>query len=129
MVVEMIAPDVVECRRGQTHPIQPMLVEPMRGGLDRKMRDALARQFVERLVQRDRIRCRQRSVDRAFGLHDADGAERRRLVPRERADLARELRDRRFPVVAGEGDDELRLVGIETRRDERDRAARIACLQ
>jgi hypothetical protein len=44
MVVEMIAAEIGEGAGRDPDAVEPVLVEPVRGRLDREMRDALARQ-------------------------------------------------------------------------------------
>ena len=77
-------------------------------------------------MQRDRIGRRQRAVDLARGRHEADGADARRLLAGRGPDLAREGGDRGLAAGAGDGRDGLRLARKESRRRERERAARIA---
>ena len=102
-----------------------MLVEPVRRRLHREMRDALARQFVERAVQRHRIGRRQRAIDLALRRHHADGADARGLVAERIPDLPGERRDRSLAAGAGDRGDHLRLARIEPRRGQRQRAARV----
>ena len=49
MIIEVIARQIGEGAGGDAHAVEPVLVEPMRGGFQREMRDALAREAVERL--------------------------------------------------------------------------------
>ena len=65
MIVEMIAAEVGEAAGRDAHAVEPMLVEPVRGGLDREMRDAFAGELIQRAVQRDRIGRGERAVDLA----------------------------------------------------------------
>ena len=59
VIVEMIAGDVGERAGGDAQAVEPVLVEPVRGCLDREMRHAFAGERVERTVQRHRIRRRE----------------------------------------------------------------------
>ena len=56
---------LVKAAGRDAHAVEAVLVEPVRGRLDRKMRDAFAGERVERAMQRDRIGRRQRAVDLA----------------------------------------------------------------
>ena len=84
MVVEVIAAEVGEGGRLQPHAVEPELIEAVRRRLEGQVRDAFGRQLGQRPVQRHRIGRRQSAVDAAVGLHQADGAERGRLVPEVR---------------------------------------------
>ena len=75
MIIEMIARDVGESRRRDLQSVEPILVEAMRGRFDRQMRDAVAGELIERAVQRDRVRRRQRAVNFAARRNDADRAD------------------------------------------------------
>ena len=105
VIIEMIAGKVREGARGEPHAIEPALIEPVRGGLHRQMRNALGGEFVQRAMQRHRIGRGQRAIGRARGLDDARGAERRRRVAQPRPDLARERRGRSLAARAGDGHD------------------------
>ncbi len=63
MIVEMIAAEIGERAGRDPHAIEPALVEAVRRGFHRQMRHALARQFVERAMQRHRIGRGERAVD------------------------------------------------------------------
>ena len=76
MIVEVVAAEIGEGRRLEPHAVEPMLVEAVRGRFEREVRHALGRELGQRLVQRHGIGRRQRAVDGAVGLHEADGAER-----------------------------------------------------
>ena len=75
MIIEMIARQIGEGAGGDAHAVEPMLVEPVRGGFQRQMRDALAGQRIERAMQFDRIGRGERAVDFALRRHHADGAD------------------------------------------------------
>ena len=89
------------------------------------MRDALARELVEQLVQRHRIGRGQAPRHIARGRADAERAETRRLVSGRGPDLPRERDDRCFSVGAGDGDDRFRLTRMQLRRRARQRGPRI----
>src|SRR3972149_1217973 len=91
-----------------------MLVEPVRRRFQRQMRDALARQSIERAMQFDRIGRGQRAVSFALGRYDADGADARRLQSQRRPDLARESGNRGLAAGGGHAGD---LDAGETRID------------
>ena len=81
------------------------------------------REFVERLVQADRVRRRQRAIGGAVGRDDAERAERGGLLAERRPDLARERGDRGLAAGAGDGDDGFRLARIEPRAGGGERRA------
>ena len=99
MIVHVVARQIGERGGGDTHAVKPLLIQTMRGRLDREIRDATRGEPLEKLMQRDRIRRRQRSVDGERARHDADGSDRRRLAPQRLPDLANKGRDRVFPLV------------------------------
>ena len=76
VIIEMVAREIGEGAGAEADAVEPMLDDAMRGGLERKMRDAATAEFVERLVQCDRIRRRQRAIVRSAGRDDAERAER-----------------------------------------------------
>ena len=116
---------LVKPRGADAHAVQPILVEPVRGGLEREMGDALARDLVELPMQRDRIRRRQRAVDGALRRHQPDGADAGRGMPEPLPDLPREGGDRGLAAGAGDGGDGRGLARKKSRRGQRQRAARI----
>ena len=109
VIVEMVAAQIGEGRGLQLHAVEPVLVEPVRGGLEGEMRDAFARQLGQRLVQRDGIGRGEAAVDAAVRLDEADGAERGGLAAETGEDLAREVGHRGLAAGAGDGDDGLGL--------------------
>ena len=123
VIVEVIAAEVGEGCSLQPHAVEPVLVEAVRGRLEGQVRDALARQLGQSLVQADGVRRGQPAVDAAVGLDEADGAERGGRVAEGRKHLARELRHRRLAAGAGDGDHRCRLGRIEARRHQRQRPA------
>ncbi len=125
MIVHVIARQIGERAGVDAHTIQPVLVEAVRGRLERQMRHAFAGDLVQRLVQRNRIRGRQRAVDRSLRRDEADGADACRRKPLPHPDLPGERCDRRLAAGAGDRSDSLRLARIEARRGQRQRATRI----
>src|ERR1700692_2169202 len=89
------------------------------------MGDALAGDFVELPMQRDRIRRRQRSVDGAFRRDQPDGADAGRGMTEPLPNLPRESGDRRLAAGAGYGCDWRGLPRIKFRRGVRQRATRV----
>ena len=83
------------------------------------------RDLVELPVQRDRIRRRQRAVDRALRRNQADGADAGGGMAEPFPDLARERGDRGLAAGAGHRRDRRGLPRIKSRRRQRQRAARI----
>ena len=59
MVIHVIAREVRESAGIHPNAVEPVLIEPVRGGFKGQMGDALARDLVELAMQRDRIRRRQ----------------------------------------------------------------------
>ena len=85
----MVARKIGEGAGRDAHAVEPMLVEAVRGGFERQMRDAFARQLVERAMQFDRVGRRQRAVLFAFRRNDADGADAGRLKTRASLQICR----------------------------------------
>src|SRR5712692_9537526 len=89
------------------------------------MRDAVARDFVELPMQRNRIRRGQRSVERALRRYQPDRADTGRGVTEPLPDLAREGGDRSLAAGSGYSRDGFGLSRVKFRYGERQRAARI----
>ena len=104
----MVLAEAGEARRRQPHPVQPLLVQPVRGCLHRQMGDAGLGHGGDVAVQRDRVGggVRQGGL---IGAFDPGGAEVRRLPAHQRPDLPREGRDRGLAVGAGHRDHGFRL--------------------
>ena len=117
MIVEMIARDVGECRRGKVQAIEPVLIEPMRRSFDREMADAIAGQGLKRAMQLDRVGCGQCAVAFAARRNDTNCADARGLVAVRRPDLPRERCHRSFAARPGDGGNGTRLASEEFRRD------------
>ena len=62
VVIEMVAAEIGEGGGREAHAVEPALLDPVRGGFHREMRDAFARELVERAMQEDRIGRRQRAI-------------------------------------------------------------------
>ena len=128
MIVEMIARQVREARSVKPHAVEAALFEPVRGGLHRQMREAVARKPVERAMKGDRIGRRQRAlVDPCVG-DDAGCADRCGLSPMSRPDLPHERGHRRLAARARHGDRHGRLEWIEDGRRLRQREPRVGNL-
>jgi hypothetical protein len=125
MIVHVIAREIGKTAGGDAHAVEPELVEPVRGRLEGQMRDAVAGDFVELPVKRDRVRRRQRAVDRALRRNQTDGADAGGSVAEPFPDLARERGDRRLAAGAGHRRCCRGLARIKSRRRQRQRAARI----
>ncbi len=126
VVVHVVAAEIGEPRGLDADAVEPALVEPVARCLERRMGHALARQPVERLVERHRVGRRQVAVSAPPPADDADRPHARRLVAGMGADLADEGGDRRLSGGAGHRDQMLRLKRIEARGGERQRASRVA---
>ncbi len=107
MIIEMIARQIGEGAGGDAHAVKPVLIESVRRCFQRQMRDALARQLIERAVQVDRIGRGQRTVGFALGRHNADGADTGGRQTERFPDLAREGGDRCLAAGAGDGGDDV----------------------
>src|SRR5436305_14899597 len=81
MVIHVIAREIGEGAGADADAVQPILVEAMRRGLEREMRNALACDFIELTMQRNRIRRGQRSVDGALRRYEANGADTGGCMP------------------------------------------------
>src|SRR5580658_5836495 len=62
MIVEMIARDIGETSRRDMQAIEPILVKAVRGRFDGEMGDAVGGERIERSMQRDGVRRRQRAI-------------------------------------------------------------------
>ena len=111
----MVAREIGEGARGKAHAVKPLLVETMRGGLDREARDVACGEPIEKLMQRDRVRRGQRSVDGQRARHDSDRPDRSGLAPERLPDLAHEGDDGGFAAGAGHRDNGFGLARIEAR--------------
>src|SRR5438105_10008754 len=112
MIVEMVAREVAEPGGGYAQPIEAVLVETMRGRLDREVRDALAGERVEGAVQFHRIRRGERAVDLATRRHDTHRADARRPMPERGPDLPREGNNGGLAAGAGHRRDHARLARV-----------------
>ena len=125
MIIHVVACEVCEPSHGDAHAIDAMLVEAVRGGLHREMRDAVLGEAIERARKLDRIRRRERAVGFHFRRDEADGADARRLAAERCPDLACERRDRCLAAGARDGGDYARLAWMESRGRHRERTAHI----
>ena len=125
MVVEMIARQVGEAAGGDAHAVEAVLIEPVRGGLDGEMGDALVGKRVQGAVQVDRIGRGQRAVRLPLRGDDADRADAGGLVTERRPDLPGEGGDRGLAAGAGDRRDGRGLAGVKARCGKRQRAPRI----
>ena len=116
MIVHMVARQVGERTRHEPHAVKPLLVETVRGGLDREARDAVRGKPIEQLMQSNRVWRRQRPVNGQRARHDADRPDRSGFLTKRLPDLAHEGGDRSFPAGAGHRHGRLGLTRIEARR-------------
>ena len=86
------------------------------------MGDALARDLVKFLMQGDRIRRSQRTVNGALLRHQADGADAGCFATEQLPDLSRESGHGGFAAGPGNGRDRCRLPRIEFGRRQRQRS-------
>ena len=104
VIIQMIAREIGEARRRKPHAIQPKLVQPVRGRLDRCRGHAGPGQARQRLGQGHRIGRREAGSARAAGGDHAERAEARGLLPGGGQDLPQELGRAGLAVGAGDGD-------------------------
>ena len=123
VIVHVVAGQIGEGAGGETNAVEPLLVEAVRRGLHREMRDARVGEPIEGSMQLDRVRRRQRSVDGQRARDDADRAERGGLAAERTPDLPDEGRDRGLAAGAGDGDDGFGLPREEARGGARERGA------
>ena len=123
MIVHVVPRQVGERARREPHAVKPLLVETVRGGLDREARDAVRGKPIKQLMQSNRVWRRQRSIDGQRARHDADRPDRSGLSTERLPDLAHEGGDRSFSAGPGHRDDRLRLTRIEARRGVSKRGA------
>src|SRR6202167_6124766 len=109
MIIEVIAGDVGERPRRNAQAIEAVLVEPVRGRLDREMRNAVSCQGVERAMQGDGMGRGQRAVSLAARRYNSDGADAGSAKAQRGPNLPRECRDRSFSARPGDGGDGARL--------------------
>src|SRR3974390_827574 len=113
MVIEMIARKVREGTGGDTHAVEAILIEAVRGRLEREMGDAFSCKFIERAVHFARMGRGERAVGFAARRDHADGADASRLQAERGPDLAREGGDRGLAASAGDRYDGARLARRE----------------
>ena len=113
MIVHVVAGQIGERARRKAHAVEPLLVETVRGGLDREARDAACGEPIEKLMQGDRVRRRQRSVYGQRARHHSDRPDRSSLLTERLPDLAHKGDNRCFSARAGHRDNGFWLAGIE----------------
>ncbi len=126
MIVEVIARDVGEGGGGKAQPVEPVLIEAVRRGLDGEMGDAVVRERVKRTMQCDRIGRGQRAVSLAARRYNSDRTDARGAMAERGPDLPHERGDRGLAAGAGDRRDGLRLAGKNLGGDQRQSAPRIA---
>ena len=125
VIVKMVAGQVGEAGGSQLDAVEAELVEAVARGFERQMVDAHPRQFLQFLVQLDRVGGGEAAGSVDPRRDHADGAEARRLQPGALPDLAQEHRDRGLAVGAGDGGGCRGLRRVIERRHQRERPARI----
>ena len=125
MVVEVVAGQIGERRRGDRDAIEAKLRQTVARCLDRDMIDAAFASSA-----RSRWRPTGSGVVSAPGAppgrrYEAERAEARRRVAERGPDLAREMGDRGLAVGAGDGGDRARLAPVEPGGEEGEAALRI----
>ena len=113
MVIAMVGRQVGESHGGNFRAVQPVLIEPMAGGFERQMIDAVGFDLGQNFLNFNRTWRRVVQRDRAVGCHDADCAHARRTLAERRPNLAQEHRDRGLAVGAGDCRDGGRLGAVE----------------
>ena len=125
MIVEMVAREVGEGGRAQSHAIQPALIQSVRRGFHRQMRHAVMSKTVERLVQRDGIGRCQRTIGLTIWRYDASRAKRRCAQPKLGPDLPGESGDGCLAACASDRDDGGWLCSVKARSRRRQGGAHI----
>ena len=125
VIIHMVAGQIGERAGGETDAVEALLVEAVRGGLHREMRDSCFGKPIERSVQLDRVRRRQRSIDGQRARDDADRSERGGLAAERKPYLPDEGRDRSLAARAGDRDDGPGLSREQARGGASERRARV----
>ena len=125
VIVEMVAAEIGEAGGDQAHAVEPALIDAVGRSFHGKPRYAVPRETVEGLVERNRVRRRQRTVARALGSDHAKRAEACRRVTEGGEELACEIRNRALAARACDGNRLFGLARIEPRRREGERAAHV----
>ncbi len=126
MVVEVVAGEVGERRRGDHDAVETELREAMARRLERDMVDAALRQLAEIAVEGNRVgggQCPRAAPGRRY---HAESAEARRRAAEGGPDLAREMCDRGLAVGAGDRGDRPRLAPVEARGEQARRRCGLA---
>ena len=133
VVVQVVARQIGEAGGGELHAIQAELRQPVRGGLQRRVRHTVARQRSQRFGNGNRVGRGERGTagNGAPTVHggsdDAERAEAGRLVP-DGEDLAQEVDGAGLAVGAGDGERGRRLRAGMDRGELRQPPARFAIL-
>ncbi len=125
VIVEMVLGKVQESNSRQVHTIKAMLLQAVAGRLHRTMGDPLPGQFVEGLVNGNRIRCRMADINIALRANGTKSAHRGSRQVCIRPDLATEIHRRGFAIRTCHGSDRFRLRDMEALRGKGQRAARL----
>ena len=96
MVVHVVAGEIGERARGEAHAVEPLLVEAVRRGLHGEVGDAACGEPVEELMERDRVRGGQRSVDGQRARDDAERPDRSGFIAQAPARSGARRRRPRF---------------------------------
>ena len=99
--------------------VEAILVESVRGGLERQVVDAGGGELRELLVELDRIGSGEARIVLHSGGDDPERAEACRLKAELGPDLAGEARDRGLAGGTRDRGDRARLAAVEARSDER----------
>ena len=129
VIIHVVARQIGKSAGADPQPVEPVLIKAVRGCFQREMADALAGDFIDGTMQRDRIGRGQRAIDGALRRHQTDGADAGRCQPLPLPDLPRERRNRGLAGSAGDRGNGGRLARIKPGRGQRQRAARIGDAQ
>ena len=116
VVVEVIAPEVGECGRSQSHTVQAMLRQPVARCFHCRVRNTLTSEFGEHTVEGDRVRGGQRTAFSTARRYDTRRADLRGLQTIRRPNLAKEADDRRLARRPRDCSDGRRLICEPLRR-------------
>ena len=105
--------------------VETVLIEAVRRCLEGKVRHVFVHEFGKHRMQRNRVGRRQRAVDGAAGLHDADRSDRGGVMTERGKNLPREICDRRLAARAGDRNGAMRLLLSKLRGDLRQCGTRV----